>query len=936
MIVKKWIKISSIVLASVIAILFVLSYFITILIHQQLPNIIAEKNDTPYNFSYQEVDFSILRSSLSLNDIEVSPKDSTTIKDSIDVTGKIKQIDVVGVNFFKLFKNKELAALKIKIKQPEVNYYQPSVKAKKDTTEVKVGQSIDINSLEIEGGNFNLFSSSGKDRLARVQNINIDFDGIYFNKRTVEKKIPFQFSKFKIEVDTMVFRMNNYQYMVSSHVKWSDEELILNDYRLKPIQKDGTKYAPNVTDADIFDIESPKLVLTKTDWGFDNQDKFYFKSDLIKFSNPTINIIAAKAANKQEKSNVKINKSDAELINVKRFEIENGSVKMWYPDASKPKFYINNVVCNIDGIKMNSITKASEIPIDYKTFKIKLDSMYYELNEVQYLRAAKLDFTTKNLVLQDFKMKPLIKNNQFKNNYTSSNTLLDIEAPILKMNNNEWGFNNSQFYFKTNAIKLDDVKVQIINQKNEKTIAKNAEKAAKKFLINFDLIVDTIQVKKSQFIANKKFDFKNVNITILGLKNFYSKELIANQLIVKNPNFTLFGQPERVAQREAVTPNSFNDIIKIRNTSVQNGTLNMIPYGRKNPNLTLKTFNLDFKNIKFDPTTIKNSIPFLYDNVLLHSKGLDFEMNEIYQLNTNDLKFHNGDLLVNNFKLIPKISRSAFVSNLKKEQDLYTLTINQITGKQVKWNIDEKKDFNLNANLFTLNGLDANIFRSKTPPDDTSRKSMFSEKLRKMKFGLAIKQLDIVQSKLEYAEEGPNSIGSGKLTFSNINAIGKNINSGFKKKSLPDLTLDWKSNFMGGNMFVKWVFNPMHTAENFSIKGHIKNLPMQNMDPFLRPYLKVSAEGNFDEVNFNINGNDNIANGKFDISYNNLKLNLLKDDMSERKVLSAIANVAVSKNTAGNKKEAEIKGVERDHQKSFFNFFLASLLDGLKQTLLIF
>lgn len=936
MIIKKWIKILGIALASVIAILFVLGYLISFLIHQRLPGIIAEKNDTPYNFVYKDVNFSILKSSLSLSDVEVSPKDSATIKDSIEVTGKVKEINVVGVNFIKLFKNKELAALKIQIKEPNVNYYQPTNKAKKDTTQVKVGQSIDINSLEIKGGNFNLFSPTGNDKLANIQNINIDFDGIRFNKRTVEKKIPFQFSSFNIEVDTMVFRMNNHQYMVSSHVKWSDKELILNDYRLKPIQKNGKKYAPNVSDADIFDIESPKLVLTNTDWGFDNHDKLYFKSDLIKFTNPTINIISAKPANKKVKPTKNIKQPEAELINVKRFEIENGSVKMWYPDASRPRFYINNVICNIDGIRLNSITRTSEIPIDYKTFKIKLDSMYYELNEVQYLRASKLDFTTKNLVLQDFKMKPLISKQQFVHNRTSSNTLLDIEAPILRMTNNEWGFNQSQFYFKTNAIKLDDVNVRIINQKNEKTIAKKAENATKKFLIDFDLIVDTIQIKKSRFIANEKFDFNNVNITLLGLKNYYSKELVANHLIVRNPQFTIFGQPERVAQRDAVTPNSFNDIIKIKNTSVQNGTLKMIPYGKTNPNFTLKTFDLGFSNIKVDPSTIKNSIPFLYDKVLLQSQGLDFDMNETYRLNTNLLKFSNGDLLVKNLKLNPKISRSAFVSKLKKEQDLYSLSINQITGKGVKWNIDAQKDFNLNANRFSLNGLNANIFRSKIPPDDTSRKTMFSEKLRKMKFGLAVKQLDIINSKLEYAEEGPNSIGSGKLTFSNINAVGKNINSGYKMKTLPDLTLDWKSNFMGGNMYANWVFNPMNKNEDFKIKGYIKNLSLKDMDPFLKPYLKVSAEGKFDEVNFDILGNDKKAKGEFDIRYNNLKVNLLKDDGTERKFLSKIANVVIKDNKKGEEKQTEIKKVERDQEKSFFNFFLACLLDGLKQTLLIF
>lgn len=933
---KKWIKLTSIVLGSILAILFILSLLITSLINQKLPAIIAEKNDTPYHFKYDDLSFSLLDGSLALREVEVSPKDSTLIKDSIDITGKVKEIDIVGVNFIKLLTKKELAALKIKIIEPTVNLYKSATPNTKDTTQVKVGQSIDINSLVIKGGNFNLLSSNGKERLAKVQNININFDGIRFNKRTVEKKIPFRFQQFDIKIDTMFFKLNDYQYMVSSQVKFNDKELFLKDYRLKPLITNGKAYLPNLSESDIFDIESPQLLLNNTDWGFDQKDKLYFKADLIKFTEPTINIIAALNQNKEPKKGVKVDAKEAQLIDIKKLEIANGKVKMWHSDASRPKFYIQNVQTVIEGIKLNELTRTSEIPIDYKTFKIKLDSMYYELNEMQYVSASNLDFTTKNFVLKDFKMKPLISNQQFVNKRTSLNTLLDIDAPILRLSNNEWGFKNEQFYFKTNSIKLDEVNVKLLNQKNAKKVAQKADEVAEKFLINFDLYIDTIQIKKSRFLAKEKFDFNNVNVTLLNLKNEFGKQLGVNHLIIKNPKFTIFGQPKRIAQNTSQQSKPFHDIIKIKNTSIQNGILEMIPYGESKPNFTLKTFQLGFVNLKIDPKTIQNSIPFIYDGMLIQSKGIDFDMSEKYAMKTSDLQFKNGELIVNQINLKPKLSRQAFVNKLKKEEDMYTVSINQIKGNRLKWGIDKEKDFYLNAEQITLNKLYANIYRSKLPPDDLSRKTMFSEKLRKMQFGLGIKRLNIINSKLEYAEEGPNSIGSGKLTFTNINAIGKNINSGYKKKTLPDLTLDWKSNFMGGNMYANWQFNPMNRAEDFRIKGYIKNLSMENMDPFLRPYLKVSAEGNFDEVNFNIKGNDKISNGDFNILYHNLKVNLYKDDGSKRKTLSALANTVVNKNKKGEEKKAEIKGIERDQQKSFFNFFLANLLDGLKQTLLIF
>ena len=66
-----------------------------------------------------------------------------------------------------------------------------------------------------------------------------------------------------------------------------------------------------------------------------------------------------------------------------------------------------------------------------------------------------------------------------------------------------------------------------------------------------------------------------------------------------------------------------------------------------------------------------------------------------------------------------------------------------------------------------------------------------------------------------------------------------------------------------------------------------------------------------------------------------LKVNVLKDNGEKKKLLSAIGNAAIKNSTKGNLKETKVEKIERDHQKSFFNYFLACILDGLKQTLLI-
>ncbi|MGV0752485.1 hypothetical protein [Empedobacter brevis] len=940
MIKNRWIKRIGIALISIIAILFILSFYISYFLNDRLPIIIAEKNDTAYNLTYEDLSFSVFNSSLSLKNVEVSPKDSLMIKDSIDATGKVKEIKIVGINFFKLITQKEVAAYSINIKNPTVNYYlkERTDSIQKDTVQPKVGQSIDVSNVNIKNGEFNLFSNSGKRHIANVSNFSIDFDGVRFNEKTADKKIPFKYSDFEIKLDSMFFVVKDKQLIKARKVRFNETDFELDNFSMKPLKMNGKLYVPNDSEADLLDIETPLLSLTKMDWGFTSEDKFYFKTDLIKFKKPKITIITANPGNKVEKQPIKkvnIKTDDAELINIKKLQIEDGKIRSLFSNAQTVQYAVNHVALNIEGIKMNALTRTNDIPIDYKTFRIKLDSMYYRLNEMHTLTASNFDLTEKKLTLKNFKMKPLISKNQFNQNFTKSNTLLDVEAPILTLNNNSWGIKNGNFFFHSNSIKLDEVNVKIIDQKNEKVIAEKAEKATQKFLINFNLGIDTIQVKQSRFIASQKFDFNNVNLTVLGFRNEYGKELHVQHVIFKNPKFTIYGQPRRVAQREGKMSKDFNDIIKVDKVSLVNGHLDVIPYQQKNPNLSLKQIQLVFNQINVDPKTIQEAIPFSYHSVLLNSSGIDYDLGKTYRLSTGGLQFQNGNLVLNQLNLTPKVSRKTYTSSLKKQADLYTVSVKQLTGNGIQWGISPSKDFFLKANQFKLDRLYANIYRSLVPPDDTKRKTMFSEKLREMKFDLGVKQLHLVNSKLEYEEETPKSNGTGKLTFSSVNATIKNVNSGYKKKSLPDVDVNWRSEFMNGDLRANWTFNPMNRSEKFNINGSITNLPAKNLDPFVKPYLKVSVDGFFNRINFNFDGNDKIAGGDFGINYQNLKVNVLRDDGSKRKLLSAVGNAAVKNDSRGKMKEEKVENVERKQDKSFFNFFLACILGGLKKALLI-
>src|SRR5690606_3161854 len=113
-----------------------------------------------------------------------------------------------------------------------------------------------------------------------------------------------------------------------------------------------------------------------------------------------------------------------------------------------------------------------------------------------------------------------------------------------------------------------------------------------------------------------------------------------------------------------------------------------------------------------------------------------------------------------------------------------------ISTQKIQSKIDigfQGNDFYFKSNQINLNQVNANIYRSKIPPDDTTIKKLYSQTLRELPFTLEVQQLNLNNSTLIYEEETATSNKAGKLTFTNFNAQIKNINSGYKKTKLPNV-----------------------------------------------------------------------------------------------------------------------------------------------------
>ncbi|RRJ91201.1 hypothetical protein EG240_06765 [Paenimyroides tangerinum] len=622
-------------------------------------------------------------------------------------------------------------------------------------------------------------------------------------------------------------------------------------------------------------------------------------------------------------------------IDIDKIMLEHVNLKVVNSTGDTLHNQVFNLNAKIDVLKMGEYIESKSLPFTYSNYEFSVDSVFTRLNESQYLKADQIKINPSSFDLVNFRLLPLQNKKTFRDSHSKSQ--LEILVPKLNLKGTDWGIENEAFYLNISQINIDSVQFGILDK--NKNITQNekitSNKNTKSSIIPFKLDVDELNIKKSSFNSLNTFDVKNVNISIKGISNRINEKLHIKEFSLNKPQII------QVAKKSDKTKKKTNaihlndkleiDVLKINDASYvlkdKSGLKNQI---------TIQKFNLALNHIKVNEQTLSNKIPFTYENPLMNTGKIHYDTGDFYNVYTNGIDIKNNTVTISNLELKPKLSRAAFNSRLKYGTDLFNVSVANISLKNLNWGFDSKDVLFLKFSEVVLNKVNADIFRNAAIPNKPGLNKLYSQKLRDLKFGLDIPKVKILNSTLIYEEETAKSTAPGVLTFNNLNANIQNVYSGYGRKSGPKTIIEVNTNFMKtAKVGVNWSFDILNKSDAFNIRGTVLNLPAEGMNPFIKPYLKVSATGTIDEIDFDFNGNNDVASGTFSMNYDHLKMSLYKDDgEKKRKFLSTLANLVIKKNTHGKDVEHNTKPVERVKNKGFFSFFWLNLKQGLKQTLL--
>lgn len=486
---------------------------------------------------------------------------------------------------------------------------------------------------------------------------------------------------------------------------------------------------------------------------------------------------------------------------------------------------------------------------------------------------------------------------------------------------------------------------KIINSKNDSVYSISYKELEVSLLSSSILVKEAVIVPKSAVkdAINKAGIY--ANIETINVKDFkiwnllFSNKIIAKSITIHQPKLVLYKNNEEAINhsksiRESVVA-PFEKIIVVPNIFLHHGDLKIIYVKTNKAILSVQNINLKLDGIVITDDILKNKIPFQFRNYSLNCDSLYYHPNEFYHIRTKNIATTKTDLKVSRFEMIPEYSRREFVSKIPKERDLFKLLCDTITFNTINWGFITD-DFFFHTNEVDLNHVVANIYRSKAPTDDLSKKYLYNKLLRDLKFDLKIDTLKIRNSIVAYEEQKFFDVGAGKLSFSRFNLIANHIQSGFKKDKLKDITIKIKCQFMNASpLDVNWRFNVMDKTDGFKINGTLTEFDLEKVIPFSKPYLNVTTKGVMDQVHFNFAGNDLSNSGDFAVNYDDLKFIIYKknDRKKKNKLLTIVANVFVKKDTKDKIKDTHVE-VERIPEKSFYNLLWRSVAEGLKNILI--
>lgn len=476
-------------------------YALNRFIYKQLPELIAEKNTTPYNFTYEDIEYSPALRRLIISGITITPKDTLSHKNTTYIKGSLDEIVIQGVAMRELLKTKNLRANKIKFVSPNITIIQGD-SIIDNQPKVDITNNVDISSIIVEKAHILIKNRASHTRINEVYNFNATIKGVHFDQEVKEKAIPFGYETYSLSCDSIYNKLNDWHKLTLGKITIAPTELEVSQLSVKPFNK--TLTTPGL-EKNLLTVEIPRLKLKGTDWGYKNEKDFFLQIASIETDSTAIqiknnkhkeDIIVAEQQPAKNKKKGKKNKTIAAVViqdtipTLVPFDLHIGDIKINKLSLDALDTWKTEKM----NIHISKVTNKVDEKLSVSKILIESPIITFMPNHIQ-----KKPKQIKKLLMDHITLDSLVVNKgsfalQERDKKTPSLNISDVNSVILDIDitnitsSQKIPFSYGKTKFSTGAIKYDTHKYYDITASN--------------------LLIDNKDLKLSNFVMKPKYSRK--------------------------------------------------------------------------------------------------------------------------------------------------------------------------------------------------------------------------------------------------------------------------------------------------------------------------------------------------------------------------------------------------------------------------------------------
>lgn len=353
--------------------------------------------------------------------------------------------------------------------------------------------------------------------------------------------------------------------------------------------------------------------------------------------------------------------------------------------------------------------------------------------------------------------------------------------------------------------------------------------------------------------------------------------------------------------------------------------------------VSLKDYNLKIDSLEIQKTL--DTLTFHFKNFSTRLHKLDIQTaDSLFHLTTEsfDLSYKDKSIQLKDISFMPNVSYAVLLRDDKFQHaefsgSVHTLELNSVNFDSL---IYTRKLF---VDEVALDQVTAFVFKDKTKPLDKKRfPSYLGQSVKKISFPLRINHVKATHVRLENTERKPDStIAKVYLTRATLDV--KNLTN---LRSDGNLIMQADA-FINGKAHFKAQLSFYYSKPQFDFEGVVDKFNLPDLNPLLKAYTPAKInKGTADKISFSGIAKEKGATGTMEFLYHGLEVDLKLKEQADwtNSLLTFAANTVTDSSNPGSPdvpSRVVTFNIQRDMNKGFVMVIIRSILDGLKETMIM-